>query len=108
MGFNTTINVLNDGMDQLRNNPEEFVDGLLDHYYDGGTYGVGNHGNVVQVARSRHADEFSLYSVHGNALVELSPYANDTKELVERLPDEVRARIRAARDLLDRLETLLP
>lgn len=108
MGFNTTVNILNDGMDQLKKHPEEFAQGVLDHYYDGGTFGVGNHGNVVHVAKSRHADEFSLFSVHGNALVELSPYSQETMRLVKRLPDEVRSRISAARYLLDRLEAELP
>jgi len=104
MGFNTTVKIINDALDQIEKHPEEFVRGLMEHYYDGGTFGVGNHANPVQVAPSRHADNFCLYSVQGNSLIELSPYSRETMEIAERLPDLMEGVISQARYQLEILE----
>lgn len=110
MGYNTTINILNDALDQIQKHPEQFVQGILSKYYKGGNVGVGNHANPVRVMRSGHADEFRLYAVHGNSMTELSPYSRETRELIENRPfvrDVFRGSIREARWLLDQLESHL-
>lgn len=80
MGYTTAILIRNDGLDQIRKNPEEFTQKLVDEIdlgmhrrIAGEDYceiGCGNHANVAQVMPSRHADEHVLYEMHGNLLVE--------------------------------------
>lgn len=96
MGFNTTINILNDGLDQLRKHPEEFVESIMEKYNDGGTVGVGNHVNMVEVMQSRHADEFCLYVVHHNSIVRLNPFDQRTKRINERVPSVIEGLVRGA------------
>jgi hypothetical protein len=108
LGFNTTVLILNDGFDQLRKNPDEFVVGLAQAMHDGGTIGVGNHCNPVQVMRTDHADTFRLYASQYNHMVELSPWSPETRELMERNPEYVRSKIETARWFLDQLEDKLP
>lgn len=107
MGYNTTIKIINDGIDQIVRYPVEFVDGIKHHLIDGGEFGVGNHANVAQVMRSRHASDFSLYAVHGNLMIEMSPYSRETTEIAGRNPDLVRAYIQNARLALKALEDAL-
>lgn len=107
MGFNTTVLILNDAWDQIRKNPEEFVEGIYEKMNYGGTVGVGNHANPVQVIESRHADEFRLYASHGNQITELSPWSKETQETMRRFPDHVRSNISQARFFLDQLEKVL-
>lgn len=107
MGFNTTVMILNDGFDQIERNPEEFVKQIAHTMNRGGTVGVGNHGNCVQVMRTEHADVPRLYASKGNFMVELSPYSKDTIELMERNADLLRQYIEDARWLLNGLERQL-
>ncbi len=46
--------------------------------HDGGSISAGNHGNCGQVMRTAHADQFRLYSSHGNLMLDLSPYSETT------------------------------
>lgn len=84
MGYNTTILILNDGLDQLRKNPVEFTEKVWNAIASGRetTVGVGNHCNVVTVMPTQHADLPRLYFTHGNSITELSPYNRDTLDLV--------------------------
>ena len=66
MGYNTSVTILNDGMDQIRRNPTQFVGGLDSHLRRGGSFGVGNHANPVLVHPSEHADVTQLIAVGGN------------------------------------------
>lgn len=107
MGFNTTINIINDGFDQIEKYPEDFVKGIRYHMLDGGEFGVGNHANVVTVAKSGHADAFRLYGINGNSMIELSRYSRDTEELIERFAHVVRAFVEEAKRELRLLEEYL-
>lgn len=107
MGFNTTVLILNDAWDQIKKHPEEFVAGIDKMMRRGGTFGVGNHCNPVQVLRSEHADHFRLYASHGNQITELSPWEPKTKEQIERWPEHLRSDIQQARYFLDKLEEAL-
>ena len=108
MGFNTTINIINDGFDQLEKYPDQFVAGIRQQMNRGGSFGVGIHGNVVAVAAAGHADEFRLYMVHGNSLLHLSPSSVDTHQLGQQRPELVHSAIEQARRELDQLEQQLP
>jgi hypothetical protein len=66
VGYNTGILVLNDGWGEIERNPEQFVDRILKHMQTGGTFGVGHHGNPVQVLPSRHASVVQLIAMGGN------------------------------------------
>jgi len=108
VGYTTVVKIINDGFDQLENNPEEFVKQVRDGMLYGGERGVGNHANVIQVMKAQHSDIFQLHAIHRNFAMELSPYSAATEMLAERIPDEIRSRIEEARYLLDRLEEMLP
>ena len=66
MGFNTAVMFCNDGFSQIEAHPDEFVEGIVRNYNRGGTFGVGNHGNLAQVIASEHADYTQLVAVGGN------------------------------------------
>ena len=96
----TTITFLNDGFDQIEKYPEQFIKaiklgmyGIDKHNKNSGrkfitTHGVGYHGNLVEVAKSHHADDYRLYLVGRNTMTTFG-YANEIedikyrKELVE-------------------------
>lgn len=108
MGFNTTVFIINDGFDQIEKHPEDFVAGIKQAMYEGGTVGVGCHVNCVEVLNTQHADVFRLYASQANSIFELSPYSVRTRKLAERMPHLVRDYIASARQLLDQLEDELP
>lgn len=107
MGYNTTVLILNDGLDQIEKHPEEFVAGIVEKMHGGGTVGVGCHANPVEVMPTQHADVYRLYSTHANMILELSPYSRATLDLAKRMPDLVQSDINRARDLLDSLEATI-
>ena len=89
MGYLTTITIYNDGCDLLKENAKEFaekthlaclgrVSGLSTD-----SFGVGNHGNLVTVQKPRHADDKTVYVHAGNTVVEMSPYSDRTKDILE-------------------------
>lgn len=85
MGYNTTILILNDGLDQIRQNPEEFTEKLynaIGHHNGDQTFGVGNHMNCVTVMKTEHADVFRLYATEGNSIVELTRWSDTTLRLL--------------------------
>lgn len=90
MGYMTTITILNDAWHVIEKNPEQFVgkisDGMhgINSLYDRKnsvhSYGIGNHCNPMQVAKSHHADDFRFYVTYGNAMVEYDCFgARDIK-----------------------------
>jgi len=60
MGFNTTVLILNDALDELKKHPEEFVKKLTLMAQSGevGSFSVGNHANPVQVVSVEHWIKF--------------------------------------------------
>ena len=100
MGYMTTVTFLNDGFDQIEKYPEQFVNaiklgmyGIDKHNRNSSrkfitTHGIGYHGNLVEVAKSHHADDYKLYLVGRNTMTTFG-YANEIddikyrKELVE-------------------------
>ena len=88
MGFMTTLTFLNDGFDQIEKFPEQFVNviklgmyGIDKHNRNSNrkfitTHGIGYHGNLVEVAKSHHADDYRLYLIGQNMMTTFG-YAND-------------------------------
>jgi hypothetical protein len=74
MGYNTTVLILNDALDVIQKNPQEFVDKLVSQIYSGKTGNVSVKGwcNPAYVICTAHADIPRVYFSHRNSLVELS------------------------------------
>lgn len=83
MGYMTTVCILNDGFDQIRENAQQVVDDIISASYRGGTVRAGNFANPIEVMRTEHADAFRLFCTWQNSLVELSEYAPETMRLAE-------------------------
>ena len=92
MGYMTTLTFLNDGFDQIEKYPEQFIDaiklgmyGIDKHNKNTSrkfitTHGVGYHGNLVEVAKSHHADDYRLYLVGRNTMTTFG-YANEIDDI---------------------------
>jgi len=85
MGYLTTFTVYNDGIDQIENHPKEFGKKVCEAIRKDvpHTFGVGNHANLVNVQKSRHADDFTIYVHSGNTVCEMNPYSEKTEDLME-------------------------
>lgn len=90
MGFNTTVFLLNDRLDEIRRNPEKFVNEVFQALHEGndaerarGCYVTGQ----STVMRTQHADVPRLYITHGNAILDLS-YPWSAKTEILRYGDE--------------------
>lgn len=71
MGFNTTVLVLNDGLDQIAKDKafgERLANAISSRFIKGGpvTVSVGCHANPVTVLESHHADQMKPILVGGN------------------------------------------
>lgn len=77
MGFNTTLMVLNDRLDEIQQDPERFVTELVRVAAAGGE--TQDIMCQTRVMRPEHADVPRLYWTHGNSIIELSHYATDTE-----------------------------
>ena len=91
MGYLTTITIRNDALQTIQDNADVFMEKLLWFCNGGGYYteeyfGVGNAVNPVVLQRPRHADDHTIYVHMGNTVVEMNPYSEKTKEMVEQSP----------------------
>lgn len=101
MGYNTTVFILNDQLDQIRRDPADFVERLYHSIVssDTGVYVPGQ----TTVMPTAHMDVHRLYSTHGNSIIELSKFSQETRKLAKRNPELVLERIRLAEQELQRL-----
>lgn len=96
MGYMTTITILNDGWDQIKKNPEKFVENISEGMHGikrrvgGGidrqaisTFGLGNHCNLMDVAVSHHADDARMYVTWANTM-NIVGWGNDSEHLKHR------------------------
>ena len=67
MGYQTTIGILNDQWDKIKNHPEEFVDTM-----DKRINGIEVYQNGVEVTRPHHADDFQLLFSGENCLIPIN------------------------------------
>jgi hypothetical protein len=89
MGYLTTFTIYNDGLENIKDLPEQFAKAV----YHGACsmesqeYTIGNCGNMLKVHRTRHADDHTCYVHTGNTVCEMNPFSAETKELNERYPE---------------------
>ena len=103
MGCMTTVTILNDCFSDIERDPEGFVRMIREQM----NRGMATHSGGVQVMRTGHADESRLFYTHGNLNMELSQWAEPTRELAKRCPDLVWAAIRDAESHIESLKHLL-
>lgn len=95
MGYNTTVLILNDALDQIRKNPEQFTEGIYQQILTGeeGGVSVGNHCNPVHVMKTQHADVPRLYWTGMNSIMEFTPEYAENRGLDRLLETEWGIRI---------------
>lgn len=96
MGYLTTVTIYNDHFSDIEKNPKEFVEGIK-HHMNRGSRRSGSVIGQSKVHKTRHADDHTVYVHMGNTVVEMNPYSDDTKRIIEEHP-------RFAADLLQHLE----
>lgn len=108
MGYMTTINILNDGFDQIEKHPEKFIEvikeGMNGHRRFLGSveqnninsFGIGNHANVVQVVKSHHADDPRMFIAFQNSF-DIVGWGNDSTHLEHR-----KRLLKIAKDMIKR------
>ena len=92
MGHMTTLTFLNDGFDQIEKYPEQFIKaiklgmyGIDKHNRNTSrkfitTHGIGYHCNLVEIAKSHHADDYRLYLVGRNTMTTFG-YTNEIEDI---------------------------
>lgn len=85
MGYLTTITIRNDGLHDIENNKEEFMENLLDaiRKNESDEISCGNHCNVAIVQKSRHADDWAIYVHAGNTVTHMSPWSDDSEHFAK-------------------------
>lgn len=94
MGYMTTITILNDGFGNIEKDPQKFTDNIKDgmngiNRWDLtkrkniNSYGVGNHTNLMEVAKSHHADDPRMYVIFQNSM-DCIGWGNDSEHLEHR------------------------
>lgn len=75
MGYNTQVLILNDALDRIEKNPEEFVQNLVEAIGRGSysrddrlDVSCGGHANAASVIPTQHADVYRVLVSHGNWL----------------------------------------
>ena len=92
MGHMTTLTFLNDGFDQIEKYPEQFIKaiklgmyGIDKHNRNTSrkfitTHGIVYHCNLVEIAKSHHADDYRLYLVGRNTMTTFG-YTNEIEDI---------------------------
>lgn len=101
MGFNTTVVVLNDGLEAIRRDPafgENLVQQILSISVREGRRDVPalNHANAASVVETHHADSMSLIAVGGNLgrdLGHAGGYRANDLELIKNIADKMGYRL---------------
>jgi hypothetical protein len=105
MGFNTTVIVMNDAVDQIANDPtfgKKLAQAIMGMFGDRRPIDVsaGNHLNAATVIESHHADNTALVAVGGNfatALLQTCGYRHHEvqgqEQLLRELADKLGYRI---------------
>lgn len=109
MGYNTALLILNDGLGDLRDNPKEFTEGVIQAIHEGKDkdVAVGHHCNVVRVMATAHADQPRLYYSHGNLMVELCPWTQPKEGASDGYIEFLKDGIKFAKEQIKDLEKVL-
>lgn len=122
MGYMTVVSILNDGLDVIKKQPEEFVnniecgvDGIsADRKYrysnNVNDYPVGNFANPMEVAKSFHADNPQIFYVGQNCMTMLTDWTASSKEdmefQLERIKEAKKTLLVSERDLKEKLVSI--
>lgn len=89
MGYLTTITIHNDGLDNIRKYPEQFVEGVLRQCssHEPKDFGVGNFVNMIEGQKTRHADDHTIFVHMGNCVTEINGYSESAEQLLAKTPE---------------------
>lgn len=90
MGYLTTFTIYNDGVDLVKKHPEEFAEKIYEGVIsmrEPHDASLGNFCNLINIQRTRHADDHTIYVHMGNCVTEVNPYSSEFEQLMERCPD---------------------
>lgn len=88
MGYQTIICILNDALDEIENNKEEFIDklinGIKSYHYDSSyfnpTISTGNHANVAKIITQHHASDIEVLISGFNTVEIIKIYSRNLDE----------------------------
>jgi len=108
MGHLVTATIYMDGIDEIRENPKDFVEKLHSAACRGreATFGVGSHCNLVSVQKVRHADDKTVYVHAGNCVTEVNAYNQDFEDLMDRCPEFADELIKTMENQLKKVKAL--
>lgn len=92
MGYLTTITIYNDGIHDLKNHAEDFVDQLVAAASYDASFNyptdirIGGFCNFGRVQRPRHADDHTIYVHAGNTLCEMRSGSDETEKVMKQSP----------------------
>lgn len=103
MGFNTGVLILNDALNGVQENPQQFANnfmrafGKFQQTHAPADFAIGNHVNGGTVFHMAHADVTGVYAIGGNHTSKLSTAYNggkhykdeDKVKLLKQLADEM-------------------
>jgi len=97
MGYNSAVIILHDALHNIKENPLQFTDSLVQTILKQSignperpvSFGVGNHGNPVALFHTAHANEHCIYIVGGNTAHRMPGFLSiggymDPKEMEEK------------------------
>lgn len=106
MGYMTVISVLNDGFENIKRHPGQFLENIEKGMVSNGptvkSYPVGNHGNPMEVHRSVHADTPQLLLAHCNSLTDINA-VRENKDSLFHLKRHM-SEIKLAKNLIESAE----
>jgi hypothetical protein len=88
MGYLTTFTIHNDGIDLIKEYPEEFCRKLHEASSSMAPqeFGIGYYANLVKVQRPRDSDDSTLYVHMDNELTEIRPLSTQFVDLIWKHP----------------------
>lgn len=109
MGYLTTLTIYNDGIDLITKHPQKFAEEVLNASgsLEAREFGLGYFCNLVNVQKTRHADDHTLYVHMGNCVTEVNPYSKEFKELAKQCPTFARQLVLFVKDNAKELERAL-
>jgi DNA repair ATPase RecN len=110
MGYITLLAVSNDGLDQIRSHPQEFVDKFLreSSNFEPNSFGVGNHVNMCQTIGTRHDSYFELYAVDQGSFFKIHENCDKMKAMAQKYPEDFKKYIQRLKQTAKELEKLVP
>jgi len=83
MGYLTTITIHNDGLHELKQDREKFVQTIFDLMNEANDGHQEVNQGAISVQPSFHTDENQLYLHSGNCVTNINPYRQDFQELLK-------------------------